>query len=235
MDSNSQGSDKAEQSSVDEDELLAQYGVGSSRFAGSPYALYERHLKFDNVVELESSDERERYEAAARTVRDILSDRWLRTNETYARENPKRVYYVSIEFLIGRSLANNVMNLMLDPLVERAFAGRGRELIEILDQERSAGAAGGVGGERRSQGGCGAVAANDAVAGGLRRRPHLGPRLWRAGLTKGLVYSTKVVGNLTYRKTIARLGGYVSSAGRRRRGCCDARSAISPEGCRSGI
>ena len=139
MDSNSQGSDKAEQSSVDEDKLLAQYGVGSSRFAGSPYALYERHLKFDNVVELESSDERERYEAAARTVRDILSDRWLRTDETYARENPKRVYYVSIEFLIGRSLANNVMNLMLDPLVERAFAGRGRELIEILDQEPDAG------------------------------------------------------------------------------------------------
>ncbi len=73
------------------------------------------------------SDERERYEAAARTVRDILSDRWLRTDETYARENPKRVYYISIEFLIGRSLANNVMNFMLDPLVERAFAERGRE------------------------------------------------------------------------------------------------------------
>jgi len=131
--------DKAEQTSSDPEEILRQYGVGSSRFAGSPYALYERHLKFDNVVELESSDERERYEAAARTVRDILSDRWLRTNETYARENPKRVYYVSIEFLIGRSLANNVMNLMLDPLVERAFAGRGRELIEILDQEPDAG------------------------------------------------------------------------------------------------
>ena len=86
-----------------------------------------------------SSDERERYEAAARTARDILSDRWLRTDETYARENPKRVYYISIEYLIGRSLANNVMNLMLDSLVERAFAGRGREWIEILDQEPDAG------------------------------------------------------------------------------------------------
>ncbi len=131
--------DKAQQSSFDEDELLRQYGVGSTRLAGTPEALYERHLKFDNVVELESSDERERYEAAARTVRDILSERWLRTDETYARENPKRVYYVSIEFLIGRSLANNVMNLMLDPLVEREFAGRGRERIEILDQEPDAG------------------------------------------------------------------------------------------------
>jgi len=78
-------------------------------------------LKFDNVVEPESADQRERYEAAGRAVRDILSDRWLRTDETYARENPKRVYYVSIEFLIGRSLANNVMNLMLDPVVSRTF------------------------------------------------------------------------------------------------------------------
>ena len=53
MDSNSKAFDEAKQGSFDEDKLLAQYGVGSSRFAGSPYALYERHLKFDNVVELE--------------------------------------------------------------------------------------------------------------------------------------------------------------------------------------
>ena len=139
MDSNSKALDKAKQSSFGEDELLRQYGVGSTNFAGSPEALYERHLKFDNVVEPESSDERERYEAAARAVRDILSDRWLRTDEAYARENPKRVYYVSIEFLIGRSLANNVMNLMLDPVVERTFSERGRQWIEILDQEPDAG------------------------------------------------------------------------------------------------
>jgi len=109
MESNSKAFNKTEQGSFDADKLLAQYGVGSTRFAGTPQALYERHLKFDNVVELVSSDERERYEAAARAVRDTLSDRWLRTDETYARVNPKRVYYVSIEFLIGRSLANNVM------------------------------------------------------------------------------------------------------------------------------
>ena len=121
------------------EEALQQYGVESTAFAGSPNALYERHLKFDNVVELESSDARERYEAASRAIRDILSDRWLKTDEAYARENPKRVYYVSIEFLIGRSLANNVMNLMLDPVVSQAFDEHGRQWMEILDEEPDAG------------------------------------------------------------------------------------------------
>ena len=121
------------------EETLQQYGVGSTAFAGSSNALYERHLKFDNVVELESSDARERYEAASRAMRDILSDRWLKTDEAYARENPKRVYYISIEFLIGRSLANNVMNLMLDPVVDQAFDEHGRQWMEMLDEEPDAG------------------------------------------------------------------------------------------------
>ena len=40
-------------------------------------------------------------------MRDVLAQRWVHTEETYAEENPKRVYYLSMEFLIGRSLANN--------------------------------------------------------------------------------------------------------------------------------
>ena len=88
--------DKTEQNSFDAGNLLRQYGVGAIRFAGAPDALYERHLKFDNVVEPESSDSRERYEAAARSVRDILSDRWLRTDETYAREIQPRLGAVTI-------------------------------------------------------------------------------------------------------------------------------------------
>ena len=62
---------------------------------------------------------RERYEAFARSVRDVLSQRWVLTEKTYERENPKRVYYLSMEFLLGRSLANNVTNLLLDPFVEQ--------------------------------------------------------------------------------------------------------------------
>jgi starch phosphorylase len=121
------------------DALLQGYGCSAPRFAGSPDALYERHLKFDNVVEPQAADARERYEAVARAVRDVLSDRWLRTEETYQARDPKRVCYVSIEFLIGRSLANNVMNLMLDPVVRKTFDERGPQWMGMVDEEPDAG------------------------------------------------------------------------------------------------
>jgi glycogen phosphorylase len=57
---------------------------------------------------------RDRFEAVARSVHDIISQRWIRTEKTYDRTNPKRIYYLSIEFLLGRSLANNIENLLLD-------------------------------------------------------------------------------------------------------------------------
>jgi starch phosphorylase len=120
-------------------QLLRQYGCGPIRFAGTDNAFYERHLVFDHVVDPMAPDVRERFEAVARSVRDVLAQRWLLTEKTYARDNPKRVYYLSMEFLIGRSLANTVTNLLLDPLVQQAAQQKNFDWFEILEEEPDAG------------------------------------------------------------------------------------------------
>jgi starch phosphorylase len=119
--------------------LLEQYGCGPIQFTGTADALYERHLLFDNVVDPPAVAAREQYEAVARSVRDVLSQRWVRTENTYEHVNPKRVYYLSMEFLIGRSLTNNIMNLRLEREVERVVAAKGLDWLGVLEQEPDAG------------------------------------------------------------------------------------------------
>ncbi len=119
--------------------ILERYGCGPIRFTGSPDSLYERHLIFDNVVDPAAAGSRERFEAVARSVRDVLSQRWLRTEAVYEQQNPKRVYYISMEFLIGRSLANNLVNLGLDESVAQAAREKKLDWPAILEQEPDAG------------------------------------------------------------------------------------------------
>ena len=109
------------------------------QFSGTDEALYERHLLFDSGVDLAAATARDRFEALARSVRDVLSQRWLLTEKTYEAKNPKRLYYLSMEFLIGRSLANNVTNLLLAPLTDQFTQDKNLNLIEILEQEPDAG------------------------------------------------------------------------------------------------
>src|SRR5215469_3336518 len=83
-------------------ELLRQYGCGPIPFVGTENAFYERHLVFDRVIDPRLASARERFEAFSRSVRDILAQRWVRTKTTYEQQNAKRIYYLSVEFLIGR-------------------------------------------------------------------------------------------------------------------------------------
>jgi glycogen phosphorylase len=119
--------------------LIEQYGCGPVRFTGTSDALYERHLVFDNVMDASGIGARERYEAVARSVRDVLSQRWIQTEKTYERQDPKRVYYLSMEFLIGRSLANNVTNLLLADITKEAIQEKKLDWSELLEQEPDAG------------------------------------------------------------------------------------------------
>ena len=123
----------------DSKEILQQYGVGPIQFSGTNDALYERHLTFDHVVDVKKANLREQFEAAARSIRDIISQRWLRTEDTYVQKNPKRVYYLSMEFLLGRSLANNMTNALLYPLALEAVKKKGLDPLALNEMEPDAG------------------------------------------------------------------------------------------------
>jgi glycogen phosphorylase len=120
-------------------DVLQQYGYGAMPFIGTENAFYERHLVFDRAIDPKVASARERFEAFSRSVRDILAERWVLTKNTYERENAKRIYYLSMEFLIGRSLANNLTNLLLDPLLPTAAREHGIDWLELIEQEPDAG------------------------------------------------------------------------------------------------
>ena len=123
---------------TDGERLLHQYGCGPIPLMGAD-GLYDRHLLFDNINDLAATGARQRYEAFARSVRDVLSQRWILTEKTYERENPKRAYYLSMEFLLGRSSANNVTNLLLDTFVAQIAKERNIDLLSLLEPEPDAG------------------------------------------------------------------------------------------------
>jgi glycogen phosphorylase len=119
--------------------LPQHYGSDPVRFSGHPDALLERHLLFNDLIDPSTAGARQTFEAAARSVRDVLSRRWSLTQRTYHRENPKRIYYLSMEFLIGRSLTNNITNLLLDRYVEAAAREASLDWLGLIEQEPDAG------------------------------------------------------------------------------------------------
>jgi starch phosphorylase len=101
---------------------------------------YDRHLVLDHAVSLEKANHRERFEAVARSLRDLLTQRWLLTEQTYERANAKRVYYLSMEFLIGRTLIHNIINMGVEQLVRDDLRSDPRQdWTEVIDSEPDAG------------------------------------------------------------------------------------------------
>jgi len=83
--------------------LLQPDGSRTISFTGTDSAFDERHLVFGNVVDLTAAGPRERGEAIARSVRDVLSQRWIRTENLDDRENQKRVYSLLRECYVAGS------------------------------------------------------------------------------------------------------------------------------------
>ena len=97
------------------------------------------HLRYSLAKGDTRTTERDEYMAFANSVRDRIIERWINTQEEYARQNTKRVYYLSLEFLIGRLLGNNVINLKADQLCLDALKEYGIDWNNLRDYESDAG------------------------------------------------------------------------------------------------
>ncbi len=97
------------------------------------------HLQYSQGKDEHTATALDRYFATAYTVKDRLMNRWIQTQQAYYKADAKRVYYLSLEFLMGRALGNNLLNLGLHDTMKSALASMGIELSDLLEQEVDAG------------------------------------------------------------------------------------------------
>lgn len=100
---------------------------------------YAWHLRYTLAKDFETASTLDQYNAFAYCVRDRMIERWLETIAAHVDQNVKRIYYLSLEFLIGRLLGNNVINLKMDTLCQEALADFGIDLHTLRDFEVDAG------------------------------------------------------------------------------------------------
>ncbi len=84
---------------------------------------------------LEEATPQQIFQAVAYAIKDVVVDNWMTTQKEYDRQDPKTVYYLSMEFLMGRALGNNIINLQAYKPVKEAMDELGLDLNVIEDQE----------------------------------------------------------------------------------------------------
>uniref|UniRef100_A0A8C2AYY4 Alpha-1,4 glucan phosphorylase n=2 Tax=Cyprinidae TaxID=7953 RepID=A0A8C2AYY4_CYPCA len=100
---------------------------------------FNRHLHFTLVKDRNVATPRDYYFALAHTVRDHLVGRWIRTQQFYYEADPKRVYYLSLEFYMGRALQNTMINLGLQTACDEAIYQLGLDMEDLEEMEEDAG------------------------------------------------------------------------------------------------
>jgi starch phosphorylase len=109
---------------------MSQEGIERSFLARRQYSLAkDRHsaTAYDN------------FKALAIAIRDRITERWIATQQKYHKENAKRVYYLSMEFLIGRLLGTNILNLGIWDQTKTALQAQGIDIEELREEETDAG------------------------------------------------------------------------------------------------
>ena len=93
------------------------------------------HVKSMYRKTLKDASQQELYQAVSETVKDVIMDEWIATQEVMDKKDPKVVYYMSMEFLMGRALGNNLINLSAYKEVAQALREIGVDINAIEDQE----------------------------------------------------------------------------------------------------
>jgi starch phosphorylase len=99
----------------------------------------QNHLKYRLAKEMVTSTIYDNYLSLAYTIRDRLVDNWLKSQKKYRSEKVRRVYYLSLEFLMGRTLGNSIINLGLENAVTQALDDLGMTLEDLREAELDAG------------------------------------------------------------------------------------------------
>lgn len=93
------------------------------------------HLTYTEGKSVKTASERDWFEATAHAVRDQLIEKQLKTAEENAGQDPKRLYYLSLEFLIGRTLSNAALNLGIEPSLRASLKALGQDLETVEESE----------------------------------------------------------------------------------------------------
>jgi glycogen phosphorylase len=107
--------------------------------AGNEHDWADRYLLCNHLLNPPSAKPRQKFEATSRFIRDLVAHRWAKTRRAREESNPKRIHYLSMEFLLGRTLRNNMMNLAAEPVVRRAMEQEGWSLDQLIEEEPDAG------------------------------------------------------------------------------------------------
>lgn len=114
-------------------------GIAQSENVADIKQSFNRHLHCTLVKDRNVATNRDYYTALAHTVRDHLVSRWIRTQQSYYEKNPKRVYYLSLEYYTGRSLSNTMINLGIGNSCDEALYQLGLDIEELEEEEQDAG------------------------------------------------------------------------------------------------
>lgn len=98
----------------------------------------QNHLIFSSFKTAGAATERDWYNVAAYTVRDHVVERWVKTADAYYEHDPKRLYYLSLEFLIGRMLTNAALNLGMKDALSDGLSALGHRLEDVVEIEHDA-------------------------------------------------------------------------------------------------